>query len=677
MIKTMKKKYLLTQIIILGIFLSLLIISTYLNTNILSGYNKVLNDTTLKTSAPGPDIIIKKTWTIERFEDDAWTHNAGTNYTSQTLLIGGHQNAGQAAQRRLCLRWNVSIPKNARIIEAYINLTVESTTSYNGFGSAISAFDSSSTPPFDDTIENIRLTRPKTSEVTSAIPSVLSENQTIQTADIASILQIIVNRNDWHNNSIFGVYIRPTATVTQPNEMIEFWSYDAGNLNFTPQLFVEWEETPYFMTIPSDMTIQNATRGYHIEWTPGGRNPNVYAIVSNVSGVVQQGNWTSGIEISHNLPPLDTGVYLYIMIINDDDGNWELDSLIINVIFLDLPVITNIKFIQNYEERTYFKCGDGPFTVQIYNNTPFNVDLDLRAYYENYNLTFVAEVLGTWMTLVLDPYSFNTLSYSLVYNYSFGCFQLTPLDSALYQWYLPVPFFGPFFNKYVNSIEYKVINIFIFDVNSGAEYIYNQTIYGGVWGCLTLEVENKDLTAPKYFEPVVLIPESQAFNIEIQAISFDEAFGSGIDKAILYYSINNGPWESTKMQFLNGIYQCSIPPRFTSNTIRYYINFSDYAGNFNTTSIFTFSVRFEETSILVPLIGIFIGIIGVISISLYYHHKNRIIIIIPPTKDEIKMYFRKLERKKSKVTKSETTKIAAPPKEEVDKYFKKIEKEYE
>ena len=195
--------------------------------------------------------------------DDAWTQTAGTDYTSDGLELGGHNNAGNAAQKRVCLRWNISIPQNAVITNAYINLTVKDTSIapvYNGITANIQAFDSSATPPFDDTNENIKATRTRTAAVSSPLASSYSQNDTVQTSDISSIVQTIVSRGDWVNNSIFGVYIYPTGVTNTPapGETIEFWSYDAGNPDYYPKLVIDWDiaEDPSYSPEPSETVRQ-------------------------------------------------------------------------------------------------------------------------------------------------------------------------------------------------------------------------------------------------------------------------------------------------------------------------------------------------------------------------------------------------------------------------------------
>jgi len=202
---------------------------------------------------------------LSQSADDAWTQTAGTNYTSDGLELGGHQNAAQAAQKRICLRWNISIPQNAYITNAYINLTVRDTSTapvYNGMTIRTQAFASSSTPPFDDTGEDIKLTRTRTTNyVQYALAGGLTENNTVQFPDISSLVNEIVSRDDWENNSIFGVYIYPQSGVTgtpAPGEIIEFWSYDAGITDYYPKLVIDWDiaEDPMYSPEPSETVRQ-------------------------------------------------------------------------------------------------------------------------------------------------------------------------------------------------------------------------------------------------------------------------------------------------------------------------------------------------------------------------------------------------------------------------------------
>ncbi|MFX0188481.1 MAG: hypothetical protein ACFE8A_12195 [Candidatus Hodarchaeota archaeon] len=217
--------------------------------------------------------IHENTFNITQSEDDAWNRHTTfprMDYTSDTLLLGGHNLAGQDAQRRIALRWNATIPKDATLIEAYIYLTYATSNNYNGFRKRIYGFLNGSTPDFSDTSETLwgAGSRPKTSylnwltyqETGFVLPA---DNETIQTIDIKYILSQVINTPEWEGNYSFGVMIMPYQEVQNLNsEMVEYWSYDgaiaAGRPEFVPKLYVKWEEAPannYSLSDFADSTI--------------------------------------------------------------------------------------------------------------------------------------------------------------------------------------------------------------------------------------------------------------------------------------------------------------------------------------------------------------------------------------------------------------------------------------
>ena len=628
-----KNKIKTTGLILLCLVLTL-ILPMLISIPIISSEQKE-NDEKLPTISAAPDIIYINTYTIAESADDAWTNNAGTDYTSDGLELGGHLNANQAAQKRICLRWNLSIPQNARIIDAYINLTVKDTSTapaYNGITANIQAFDSSTTPPFNYTTENIKATRTRTAAVISPLASSYSQNDTAQTSDISSIVQTIVNRADWVNNSIFGVYIHPTGVTATPvpGELIEFWSYDAGNSTFYPKLYVEWEESPYFIDTPTDLTIQNGTLGYYFEWSIGDDNPDKYIFSNNVSGIIQEGDWQSGDEFKYDIPALAEGIYNYTIYINDTDGNYDEKHVIVNVTYLNLPTISDLKFIQNGEERDNLICGDGPFTMQISNNSAVNtIDYDMIGFCPKYNMTVVLAVIGPPTPFTLSPWS-NMKSGSLSYNASEGdYFQGAPASNVLYMWELVVIFF--FFRAYkaIQNIDYNVRNYIWIDVNSGSDFIYNGTVHsqGGTWDPLVVDILNIDITTPSYESPTVTIPDDSSKNFEVQIKLTDEAYGSGVREATLYYSSNSGAsWGSMDMLFYEDLWVASIPPQSAGTNILYKVVYKDLSGNVNTTLTYEITaLDYGDPSILVPGIITIVALVGAIGAVALYRNRARIV----------------------------------------------------
>jgi len=365
------------------------------------------------------------------------------------------------------------------------------------------------------------------------------------------------------------------------------------------------------MDIPPDITIQNET-WYSIEWTASDDNPTIYNITRN-STLVDAGTWQSSTPIKYDLF-LDIGVYNFTIYVYDADENSISDSVIINATDLNLPILNNIQTLQNGEDREYFRCGDGPFTLQISNSTPVNIGVELRGYYPGYDI----EVYSGAVSIVISPYSFNTLTYNLNYNSSLNDFLLKPTSTDEYLWNFDLLIIK------VNSIEYNVLNLITIKINSGEEFIYNQTAYGGMWGDLTLERSNKDVSPPSYEPPVVNMPDDPSTNFEVNINVTDEQFGSGVKEVNLYYSVNGGQWNEVKMLLHNGLYSAGIPRKSEGTEITYKVEFVDYAGNSDSTTEYTFTAPISDgPSILVPALGVLIGTVGAVSIAGFYRIRQK------------------------------------------------------
>ena len=78
------------------------------------------------------------------------------------------------------------------------------------------------------------------------------------------------------------------------------------------------------------------------------------------------------------------------------------------------------------------------------------------------------------------------------------------------------------------------------------------------------------------------------------------------------------------MVFKDGKYYGEIPPQVEDSEITYYIKIVDVAGNVIETDEYTEKAAiFEETSLIVPMLGIFMAILGALSIVVIYRHKNK------------------------------------------------------
>ncbi|MFX0186418.1 MAG: hypothetical protein ACFE8A_01650 [Candidatus Hodarchaeota archaeon] len=571
---------------------------------------------------------------IKASADDATNNESGPpyiNYTSHTLTVGGKRNDDDIRQRRICLRFNVLLPKYAKIHNAYLNLTGSQVSpSVLGGGLRFFVIQDIATPDFSNTNENVYKERP-ISDYVDDFGSGPDENQTIQ-YDVKNLVEYITGESDWENNSIIGFIIKPVkpaSTDSWTNKYFNFWSFDSPDPKYYPKLIVDWEETPIITSKPADQTINNNTLGYYIEWTAVDDNPTIYTIECNYTGSfvqVENDTWQSGVEIRYNIPKLDIGVSDYIIVnytinITDADGKFDWDSVLINVTDLGLPVFSDVRLLQGdanftYNERDYFICGDGPFSLQMFNSTPVNnIELELTAYCPDYQLSF--DLSYQWY---FEPYTYCPVIFELNYSTELGCFNFTPPFWAYYLWAwwikgLPNPVF--FLNRTVTSISYNILNFLNLTVDGGSDFIVGDTI---VFAPAIYEILNKDTRPPKYGNPEFIEPDDpdEHYAINMRAWEGNE-YESGVSEVLLYYSVDDGKWREVPMLLSQELYKGEIPPQPEGVDLDYYIVIRDVAGNSITTKVYSEkTVDFEGNPVIVLLLILIIAMIGAISTVLIY-----------------------------------------------------------
>jgi hypothetical protein len=231
------------------------------------------------------------------------------------------------------------------------------------------------------------------------------------------------------------------------------------------------------------------------------------------------------------------------------------------------------------------------------------------------------------------------------YNDELGCWQLTPnvgLDSgrfahnhtfqlSIYLPALPGLSIYEYYGLPVQKLYYDLTNYFSIGISSalGTEFIYNQTVYGGAWETLIIDVLNKDLSPPRYGEPEFIEPEEPDLHYEINIYAYPEEKGAEIDEVYLYYKIDDGAWKKTKMVRNPPAgeeykYYGEIPPQEGGAKITYYIEIVDIAGNIATTDEFEeTAVTFEEISPIIPILGILLAFLGALSLVVIFRYKSK------------------------------------------------------
>lgn len=189
---------------------------------------------------------------ISSGNDDAEDKGGISNDTNDEVLnIGESDNDGAGY---IGLRFqNVSIPKNSIITNAYITFTSNANQGTNPSDTVIYAEDSSSPSAYNGTTLIRNRTKTSTSVSWSNIPD-WSINGIYNTSNISSLVQSIINRNDWvSGNNIAFIIQNNTVNARRPAR-----SYESPS-NKTLRLTIEF--TPLSLSI-NDITMQEGNSGY-------------------------------------------------------------------------------------------------------------------------------------------------------------------------------------------------------------------------------------------------------------------------------------------------------------------------------------------------------------------------------------------------------------------------------
>jgi hypothetical protein len=379
--------------------------------------------------------------------------------------------------------------------------------------------------------------------------------------------------------------------------------------------------SPIFLETPADLTVNNNTGGYYLQWNVTDDNPHIYVIFRNDTGNTVQatGIWESGI-FRYELPALNEGIYNFTLYLFDQEMNSIADNVTVTSTDLGLPTISDLTFIQGGKIVSSLRCGGGVFSVLFKNNTDMNITITPSAFDENLNIaaklsSLGLEVSGLWpdATLLILPESLSIAGEwvgtfydinSTQLQYSSGQFNLTPSETDIYVWmiqaYSPSTPIGneplnpqPLANLSVSNIldvKYGLINIFHFVVNEGVPFICNGSAYD--WNddsACRIEIENVDLNAPVYdFKDEYKITNT-GYEISIKC-NEPTAFESGIYSVELCYTINDGNLTIKPMVEYQGIWGTVIPMQKEA-TVKYYIRITDRAGNTAQTQEFNFIIE--------------------------------------------------------------------------------------
>lgn len=203
------------------------------------------------------------------------------------------------------LRFNdVTIPQNAKIKEAYLNLTCEALR-YGAFKTRISAekHDNATTFVDNGTIFDNRYNNHTTTVVDWDSSDYWAKDSVYQSPDISNVIEEITNRSGWvSGNSIVLFWEDFDSRSSVSGSQRRSYSYD-GSTTKCAKLIIKWviefSVTFQFNTggqfRVNNVTVTNGTKYIYENTTV----LELVAVVVNSSYVFLSFNWTSGSSVSN------------------------------------------------------------------------------------------------------------------------------------------------------------------------------------------------------------------------------------------------------------------------------------------------------------------------------------------------------------------------------------------
>jgi type IV pilus assembly protein PilY1 len=186
--------------------------------------------------------------------DDAEQDGSSMNRTSNDLDI---------ADKRVGLRFReIDIPKNATIVDAFIDFTADGNNSFGNPTVTISGQAADDPGAFTNSNNNIS-SRPTTSASVNWTTGDFSYNNVYTTPDLKTIVQEIVNRSGWapDNAMVF------TMTTSSPNRTRSVYSRD-GNGQKAPRLRITYQSSGQQFKTVRESLIEIVDDLPSSDWTP-------------------------------------------------------------------------------------------------------------------------------------------------------------------------------------------------------------------------------------------------------------------------------------------------------------------------------------------------------------------------------------------------------------------------
>jgi hypothetical protein len=110
-------------------------------------------------------------------------------------------------------------------------------------------------------------------------------------------------------------------------------------------------------------------------------------------------------------------------------------------------------------------------------------------------------------------------------------------------------------------------------------------------------------TSPPPYSKTALFPKpriNEPVCVSVNVTDDESPIPSGVDKVLLWYRVDGGEWWTTKMTLTmmynatSGNWTTIIPPQPGNSTVEFFIQAYDKAGNSNTSSIYTYDVKWLQ-----------------------------------------------------------------------------------
>ncbi len=123
----------------------------------------------------------------------------------------------------------------------------------------------------------------------------------------------------------------------------------AGSIDYHPMVWTPPDLIAPTIDHPDDMLYEVGSTGNNITWSPSDANPATYEVLRNAT-IVESGPWDGG-SITVNIDGLDVGVYNYTLVVYDESGNSNADTVMVTVQDTTAPIVDHPDDVQ-YEYGT-------------------------------------------------------------------------------------------------------------------------------------------------------------------------------------------------------------------------------------------------------------------------------------------------------------------------------------